>query len=113
MTATKSSKKSETIEIRLSHEAKTAFMAQCRARQHTASDAIRLFIDGELAEQAAPRRSRVPHWRMVTAMAAGAAFGMGMAIPSLAHATQTSKTVFEKLDRNRDGLLNYQEFRRR
>jgi len=37
MTHRKSPKKTETVEIRLSHAAKTAFMARCRAEGMTAS----------------------------------------------------------------------------
>ncbi|MEC8456219.1 MAG: hypothetical protein VXZ43_04830 [Pseudomonadota bacterium] len=47
-------KKTETIEIRLPHDTKTAFMARCRAEGRTASDVLRRFIDAELA--ARPRR---------------------------------------------------------
>ena len=38
-------KKTETIEIRLPHDTKTAFMARCRAEGRTASDVLRRFID--------------------------------------------------------------------
>ena len=42
-------KKSEPIEIRLPYAAKQAFMARCRARGVSASQALRGFIDGEIA----------------------------------------------------------------
>lgn len=41
-------KKSETVEIRLPHATKTAFMDKCRTEGRTASEAIRRFIDSEL-----------------------------------------------------------------
>ena len=106
-------KKSETIEIRLSHETKTAFMERCRVDRRTASDAIRLFIDGQLDPRPPIQRRRSPSWRIVAAAAIGAALGLGVAAPSFAHATENSKAAFERLDRNHDGVLSYQEFRAR
>jgi len=47
MASIKPPKKSETIEIRLSHEAKAAFMERCRQERRTASEAIRLLIDNQ------------------------------------------------------------------
>jgi hypothetical protein len=55
----------------------------------------------------------LPLWRTFAAIAAGMALGMGAAAPSLAHATQTSRAVFDQLDRNHDGVLTYREFRSR
>lgn len=108
-----SSKKSETIEIRLSHEAKTAFMERCRLDRRTASEALRLFIDEQLDGRSNVRRRRSPSWRIIVAGAIGAALGLGVAAPSFAHATQNSKAAFERLDRNHDGVLSYEEFRSR
>jgi hypothetical protein len=107
------SKKSETIEIRLSHEAKTAFMERCRLERRTASDALRSFIDDQLDPRSSARGRRSPSWRIIVAGAIGAAVGLGVAAPSFAHATQNSKAAFERLDRNHDGVLSYQEFRSR
>ena len=50
-------KKSETVEIRLPHATKTAFMEKCRAEGRTASDAIRRFIDRELDRSTTSRSS--------------------------------------------------------
>lgn len=99
-------KKSETIEIRLSHEAKTAFVERCQRDQRTASEAIRLFIDGHISQ----RSSRRPPWRLIAAALAGAAFGMGAAAPSFASATETTQAAFDHLDRDHDGVLTYREF---
>ena len=53
----KSSKKTETLEIRLPPETKAAFMARCQASRRTASEALRGFIEQELiAPRVAPRR---------------------------------------------------------
>ena len=109
----KKSKKSETIEIRLSHEAKTAFMERCRLERRTASETLRLFIDGQLDPRPDSRRRRSRSWRMIMAGAVGVALGLGVAAPSFAHATDNSKAAFDRLDRNHDGVLSYQEFRSR
>ncbi|HEX5181723.1 MAG TPA: EF-hand domain-containing protein [Allosphingosinicella sp.] len=111
--ASRPAKKSETIEIRLSHAAKAAFMDRCRRERRTASDAIRLFIDGELDAGASDRKRRLPSWRTIAAGLIGAAIGLGVAAPSFAHATQGSRAAFERLDRNHDGVLSYEEFRSR
>lgn len=113
MTSMRPPKKSEAIEVRLSHAAKTAFMERCRREDRTASEAIRLFIEAEIQSQATPRRRRLPHWRTLIAVAAGMALGAGAAAPSLAHATRTSRAMFDQLDRNHDGVLSYGEFRSR
>jgi hypothetical protein len=113
MPAAKPAKKSETIEVRLSHEAKTAFMDRCRLDERTASEAIRLFIDGQIDPHVTAPRRRSPHWRTAIAAAVGVALGMGAAAPSLARASQTSRAAFDQFDRNRDGVLSYDEFRSR
>ncbi len=105
-------KKSETIEIRLSHEAKMAFMERCRRERRTVSDVIRLFIGEQLGEKSGARRALFS-WRIAAATAIGAALGLGVAAPSFAHATENSKAAFERLDRNHDGVLSYAEFRSR
>jgi hypothetical protein len=102
-------KKSETLEIRLSHEAKAAFMARCRADGRSASEAMRRFIEGEINHRPHPLRG----WRaLAAAAAAGLAVGAA-AGPSLAHPTPDTRAVFDRLDRNHDGLLSFEEFRGR
>lgn len=99
-------KKSETLEVRLSHQAKTAFMARCGARGQSASDAIRSFIEADLA----PRRQPSNAWR---GWAAAALIGLGLgavAAPSLAEGRNTSQAAFSRLDRDHDGALSYAEF---
>jgi hypothetical protein len=92
----------------LSDEAKAAFMERCRRDERTASEAIRLFIDAQIAARPDAGQRRVPAWRMAIAVAFGAALGVGVAAPSFAHAVQ--KSAFERLDRNHDGVLTYREF---
>jgi hypothetical protein len=113
MASIKPPKKSETIEVRLSHEAKSAFMERCRHEQLTASEAIRLFIDDRLDPRPVSRRRRIPSWRILAAGLAGAVLGLGAAAPSFAWAAQDTRPAFDRLDHNHDGALSYQEFRSR
>lgn len=99
-------KKSETLEVRLPHAAKTAFMARCRDSGQTASEAVRGFIEGELAA-----RSRLRSWRIAAAALAGLAVG-AVAAPSLAQTVGGDRAAFERMDRNHDGVVSYAEFRR-
>jgi hypothetical protein len=109
----RASKKSETIEIRLSHEAKVAFMERCRRERRTVSEAIRLFIDEQLTPPRGMRRRASSSWRIVAAGLIGAALGVGAAAPSLAHGTASTRAAFDRLDRNHDGVVSYGEFRSR
>jgi hypothetical protein len=77
MTAPKPPKKSETLEVRLPHQTKTAFMARCRDDGQTASEAVRGFIEAELVT--GPGRPRLRLWQMAAAAAAGRARGAGAA----------------------------------
>ena len=105
-------KKSETVEIRLPHATKTAFMARCRAEGRTASDAIRRFIDAELSQTSATRRAPRLGWRpLLAAAVAGLALG-AVAAPSLAQSSPT-RADFDRLDRNHDGVVSFDEYRAR
>lgn len=114
MSRQRTPKKSETVEIRLSHPAKTAFMARCRAEGRTASDAIRQYIEAEL-DGAARRPTKVfSGWRALI-VAAGAGLALGaVAAPSLAQSSSQSKGAdaerFDHLDRNHDGVLSRAEY---
>ena len=110
MTPGKPPKKSEVLEVRLPYETKTAFMARCRETRRTASEAVRMFIEHELAERK-PARSRGLAWRAVAAALAGRAVG-AVAAPTLARPTASS-TAFDHLDANHDGVLSFEEFSRR
>ncbi len=102
-------KKGETLEIRLPYATKTAFMARCRGDGRTASQAVRRFIEEELGGAGRPlRRTRLLGW--LAAALAGFAVG-AVAAPSLAHTTPISRAAFERLDRNHDGQLSFEEFR--
>ena len=97
-------KKSETLEVRLPHQTKTAFMARCQAEGRTASDAVRGFIEGELSPV---RRTRVRGWQALVVALAGLAIG-AVAAPSLAQTT--GHASFAQLDRNNDGVLSPLEY---
>ena len=110
-------KKNETVEIRLPHATKTAFMARCRAEGRTASDAIRRFIDAELSQTSSTRRSSLlaPRlgWRpLLAAAVAGLALG-AVAAPSLAQSSPPSRAAFDRMDRNHDGVVSFEEYRTR
>lgn len=94
-------KKSETLEVRLPYQTKTAFMDRCARDGVTASQAVRGFIDARLAP-ARPRRLR-----RLAQVAAGALALLGVAataVPSLAGTTE--RAGFDRLDLDRDGRLS-------
>lgn len=107
MTQIRAPKKSETLEIRLDHRTKQAFMARCRRQGSTASEAVRRFIE---AEAAGSRPARSGLWRLAGAAAAGLALGAAAA-PSLAQSSDHE--AFARLDQNGDRLLSFDEFSRR
>lgn len=100
-------KKSETLEIRLPYPTKLAFMARCRDEGRSASEALRLFIDGHL-DGRPPARARVPG-RLIAGALIAAAMG-AVALPSLAH--PSVRAEFDRLDANGDGAITAAEFAR-
>ena len=58
MTEPKSPKKSETLEVRIPHPTKTAFMEKARAEGKVASEIVRQQIDAYLERQPEPRTLR-------------------------------------------------------
>ena len=81
-----------------------------RAEGRTASDAIRQFIEAELAGGARPRAKTLSGWRaLVVAAVAGLALG-AVAAPSLAQSNGPGAERFERLDRNHDGVLSRDEY---
>lgn len=75
-------KKSETLEIRLPHPTKLAFMSACRDEGRSASEALRQFIEAHLDAATPPRRSR-RSGHLVAGALIVAALG-AVALPSLA-----------------------------
>jgi hypothetical protein len=107
MTRSRPPKKTESLELRLPHQTKAAFMAHCRRGGSSASEAVRRFIEAELAG-GVPRRPGL--WRLAAAAAAGLALGT-VAAPSLARSDTASREAFDRRDVNQDGALSFQEFR--
>jgi hypothetical protein len=101
-------KKSETLEIRIPHDTKAAFMSRCRTDGTSASEAVRSFIEARLAQPHAsePRRRRV--W-LRSAVGVGAAVGLAAtALPSLARPLE--RADFDQLDSDQSGALAPSEF---
>lgn len=118
--AKKPAKKTETLEIRISHETKAAFMAACKARGATASAVIRGFIDQIIAEARRAQIQLQKTERPVTmifknayaraaALAGLLAAGVVVATPSVA-ADPRVAAVFQWWDANRDGGVSLEEF---
>ena len=110
-------KKSETIEIRIPFPTKQAFMARCQADGVSASEALRGFIDGQLAPALAPTRRRAPRLLIggLIAAAVGAIAAPTLAGPAVAAGLArdlVSRVTFERIDANHDGVITYAEYRR-
>lgn len=108
MSTVRPPKKSETLEIRLPHAAKVAFMDRCRAAGLTASEVVR-----DLIEREAPRSRRtMKRWQAALLAVAGLVIGAAAA-PSIAQALPGSRAAFDQIDANSDGLISFAEFRAR
>ncbi|WP_309629358.1 EF-hand domain-containing protein [Brevundimonas sp.] len=110
MTSARPPKKSETLEIRLPHASKLAFMERCRAAGLTASEVMRGLIEKETA--VAPKARRMKSWQTLAAAVAGIAIGAAAA-PSIAQALPGSRAAFDQMDANHDGVVSFAEFRSR
>ncbi len=117
MPASRPPKKSETLEIRLPHATKLAFMDRCKNDGVTASQAVRGFIEEQTA--APVRVGRSNGWiQALAALTAGLAIGAAAA-PSLAQSSapdrqaSVSAGAFDRLDADGDGVLTRREFERR
>lgn len=97
---TRPPKKSETLELRIPHATKQAFMARCAAEGRGASETVRRLIDGHLAR---PRRKGL---RLALAIAAVAGAGAA-SLPTLAAAA--ARAEHQALDRNSDGVVSVAE----
>lgn len=109
----RSPKKTDTLEVRLSHAAKQAFMARARERGRTASAVLREFVDSYVAEAPAtetkPMITRYLKPAAATSIAASA-LALYALSPTAVAAAPDLRAVFEKLDRNQDGALSAEEF---
>lgn len=101
-------KKSESLEIRLAHPAKLAFMARCRADGRSASDVLRGLIEGYVdAPALAARRRR--GLRLAAGAVLAATVGAA-ALPSFARSG--AEAEFARLDRDADGVVSFTELSR-
>jgi len=101
-------KKSDTIEVRLPHAMKRAFMARCRAEGRTASDAVRGFVEAQLAGE--PPALRPPRLWLRSAVAAGMLGALALAMPMAVASGPDLRPSFAMIDRNHDGLLTPDEY---
>jgi Ca2+-binding EF-hand superfamily protein len=111
-------KKTEMIEVRVSHETKRDFLAACQRANRTASDVIREAVDDFVAGRKSPgsKKARVlalipKPLRKKSYLAAGAAMA-GLAtfavLPSAA--APGVEASFKALDTNGDGAISHEEF---
>lgn len=115
-------KKTESLEIRLSHETKRAFMARCRAEGVAASVVLRHFIAQYLEHGRAPVRSMkelaMTVTRSRTRLVATSLAGIGsacaavalFAVPARAAVDPRVAAVFAWIDTNHDGAIDRREF---
>ncbi|WP_372785710.1 hypothetical protein [Phenylobacterium sp.] len=102
-------KKSETLEIRLPYPTKLAFMASCRDRGQSASEALRGYIDGRLQGHEPPRAAGRRSRHLIAGALIAAALG-AVALPSLAR--PSLRAEFDRLDLNGDQAISLAEFAR-
>lgn len=115
-------KKSETLEVRIPHETKQAFLTACREDGTTASEVVRDQVQSYLDQRQRPSqpeegRSNVMKLhpairRYGPRAAAGSIAAIGLAaltvLPSAA--SPDFKAQFSRLDANSDGVLSVEEF---
>jgi Ca2+-binding EF-hand superfamily protein len=113
-------KKSETLEVRLPHETKQAFLTACREDGTTASEVVRGSIDDYLDTRVRPtpqpETGKLLHMiptpirkrRYLVGAAGVLALGLAVALPSAAGPDM--KAMFDRLDVNHDGILSPEEF---
>jgi predicted transcriptional regulator len=105
-------KKSETFEIRLSHDAKRALIEKARTEGRSASEVIRASIDTYLAEQRKEDRSMfVTLWKPAAAIGAASIAILWTALaPTAVQARPDLKAIFQALDGDRSGSVTLDEF---
>jgi Ca2+-binding EF-hand superfamily protein len=108
-------KKDETIEVRLPHETKVAFMERCKAEGRTASEAVRGFIDAHLARSLTEAPEKEPAMNLKRAIPLAAAASVGVIALSLFTASPSRAgpdlaAMFKMMDANGDGNVTVEEF---
>ncbi len=107
-------KKSETLEVRLPHRLKAAFMARCRAEGRSASEAVREMIKTHLARPASRSSLELamflrPKIAVPAALAAAAVTGALFAA-STSQAGPDLREAFKALDKDANGAVTAAEF---
>jgi hypothetical protein len=110
----RSPKKSETLEVRIPHEVKDALMRKAHAEGRSASEVVRKSIDSYLSAHPKEARSMfIGLWKPAAVAGAAAIAIVSTAIsPAPSHAKPDLRSVFQTLDRNRDGNISLSEFLR-
>lgn len=105
-------KKSDSIEVRVPHAVKRAFMERCRAEGRTASEAIRAFVEAQtVGNKPVQRRSRLRPSRPLAAAGIAAMLGVALVIgPASVSAAPDFGPGFAALDRNHDGMISPGEY---
>lgn len=107
-------KKSESLEVRLAHPVKEAFMARARHRGQSASVLLRDFIDAYLANTDPSAEKRSIRKRLIMRLAAVSfvvsVVALYSVLPTAVSASPDLKSLFERLDRDGNGLLSSTEF---
>jgi Ca2+-binding EF-hand superfamily protein len=124
MTRQRPPKKTDTLEVRMAHDAKRAFLEACAAEDRSASEVVRGFIESYIARAAARARLReqpqtrrsiamiyaTPQGRRGLAAAAIAALGAFALVAAPSAAELDFRAMFDGLDADRDGQLTVEEF---
>jgi hypothetical protein len=112
MTRKKTPKKTDSLEVRLPHAVKQAFMARARSRGRSASSLVREFIDSYLAGTDPRTENRKMLRRIATpaALTSLVAAGIALHMPTAATAAPDLKALFDRFDRDGNGQLSAEEF---
>lgn len=103
-------KKSESLEIRIPHPTKQAFMERCRRDGLSASEALRGFIERRIEEPPPVVRAGARKGlRLAAGVVIAAAMG-AVALPSLAR--PSAREAFVRLDADDDNRISPQELSR-
>ena len=112
MTRKKPPKKTDSLEVRLPHAVKQAFMARARSRGRSASSLVREFIDSYLAGTDPRTENRKMLRRIATpaALTSLVAAAIALHMPTAASAAPDLKALFDRFDRDGNGQLSAEEF---